>query len=107
MTTHSLFWLFGTLKCVICAAGVALAAAVVVIIGLAAGLGVEKSKSSPSSSDDVCMSPSCVELSQQILASLDDSIDPCDDVYKFACNRFVQNAIIPDGEYIVRITQEA
>ena len=73
----------------------------VVIIGLAAGLGVEMSKSSPSSSNDVCMTPSCVELSQQILASLDDSIDPCDDVYKFACNRFVQNAIIPDGEYIL------
>ena len=69
--------------------------AVVIVIGLAAGLGVEKSRNS--SDSGTCMTADCVALSNQILQSLDETVDPCQDFYQFVCNKFDQMAIIPDG----------
>ena len=66
---------------------------VIVIIGLAAGLGVEISRT-----ENICTTPACVELSSQLLANLNQSVDPCDDFYHFACQGFIEDAILPFGK---------
>ena len=85
--------------------GIALAAGIIIIVGLAAGLGVEKARGTSTSEDTTCTTPSCIELSNQILSSLDDSIDPCNDFYLFSCNGFIRKTIIPFGEcHLLTIT---
>jgi hypothetical protein len=76
-----------------CYAGILLTAAV---IGMAAGLGVVMAKNRGNRD---CSSPTCVDLSDQILSRLDQSINPCDDFYAFACNGFIANTIIPYGKF--------
>lgn len=51
----------------------------------------------PTPSLSTCTTRECVELGSQILASLDESVHPCDDFYKFACNRFLKESIFPYG----------
>lgn len=36
-----------------------------------------------------------------ILENMDQTIEPCDDFYKFACGKFMKNTIIPDDKPIV------
>lgn len=95
-------------------------AAVLAIIGLGVGIKLEhdqigSKKAPPTSSSslhpsptpsptpspalETCYSPECVELSEQILSKLDRSVDPCDNFYKFACNRFLNESIIPYGKF--------
>ncbi|CAD7093917.1 unnamed protein product [Hermetia illucens] len=45
-----------------------------------------------------CLNEHCIHASSQILKSIDRSIDPCDDFYAFACNRWIKNNPIPDGK---------
>ena len=49
-------------------------------------------------SASTCLTPQCVELGSQVLSSLDQSVHPCDDFYKFVCNKYLNNTIIPYGE---------
>ena len=72
--------------------------AVIAVIGLAVGLGVERSKAA---GPPLCTTRACVDLSSQILSAMDQSVDPCDDFYAFACSRFVEEAISPFGKYLV------
>lgn len=76
---------------------VALGIGFIAAVGAVIGLAVAFATKGDSSSTNVCTSDACVDLSNQILEALDESIDPCDDFYKFACNKFDQQAIIPDG----------
>ena len=75
-------------------AGVVLIASIASIIGLAAAL-TRKSAAKHS----LCLTPECVELGNQVLSSLDESVNPCDDFYKFACNKYLKQAIIPFGGF--------
>ena len=76
-----------------------MAIAVVIIIGLAADLGVEKSQADSSSAVGAatCTTPGCIDASAEILSHLDESIDPCEDINQFACNGFAEEQILPFG----------
>ena len=65
----------------------------VVIAGLSIGVNRLEATSSKT-----CLDPECVELGAQVLASLDETFDPCVDFYKFACNKALEQTIIPFGE---------
>ena len=42
------------------------------------------------------MTPGCVKAASQIIQNMDDSVDPCDDFYKFACGGFIKKTAIPE-----------
>ena len=82
------------------------------IIALAVPLGVinEKYRSSSSSASTsttqpatttTCLTPECVKLAASVLAAIDQTVDPCTDFYKFSCGNWIQNTIIPTGEFII------
>ena len=73
---------------------IGLVTAFVSLVNLGLFIGLAKAWQDSSS----CLDPECVELGAQVLASLDETFDPCVDFYKFACNRALEQAIIPFGE---------
>lgn len=38
--------------------------------------------------DDICLTPGCVHAASKMLEQMDDSVEPCDDFYNFACGTF-------------------
>ncbi|XP_031639286.1 neprilysin-2-like [Contarinia nasturtii] len=46
--------------------------------------------------DNVCQTPGCIHEASRILGQMDESVDPCNDFYSFACGKFVKETIIPD-----------
>lgn len=47
---------------------------------------------------DVCSSPVCESEAESVLAKLDETVDPCEDFYRFACGRFLNSTAIPDDK---------
>lgn len=43
-----------------------------------------------------CMTPGCVKAASEILKNMDESVNPCDDFYQFACGGFIKKTVIPD-----------
>lgn len=43
-----------------------------------------------------CMTPGCVKAASEILNNMDESVNPCDDFYQFACGGFIKKTVIPD-----------
>ncbi|CAF3975020.1 unnamed protein product [Adineta steineri] len=63
--------------------------------------GLEKSKTNPSPppptpSDDLCLTPFCVKAADYILDSIDETAEPCEDFYQFACGSWLKSARIPE-----------
>ncbi|KAI8330426.1 hypothetical protein BC941DRAFT_485542 [Chlamydoabsidia padenii] len=56
------------------------------------------SLSVPSSSSEVCATPSCIQSAVNILADIDFNVDPCSDFYQYTCGGWLKNATIPDSE---------
>ncbi|CAO1406059.1 unnamed protein product [Diamesa serratosioi] len=50
---------------------------------------------------EVCLTAGCVEAAQSISMHMDQTVDPCDDFYHFACGSFVNETIIPDDKIFV------
>ena len=49
-------------------------------------------------SGEVCLTPGCVKAAANILETIDDTKDPCNNFYEFACSTFLQEAVIPDHD---------
>lgn len=44
------------------------------------------------------MKEPCVHAASEILNSIDQQVNPCDDFYAFACNKWIKNNPIPEGK---------
>lgn len=51
--------------------------------------------------DRVCLTPGCVHAASKMLEQMEQSVEPCDDFYEFACGRYVEDTIIPDDKVSV------
>lgn len=49
-----------------------------------------------SEQNDVCSTPACKLEAENIIAKLNESVDPCEDFYLFACGTFLNQTTIPD-----------
>ncbi|KAF9977852.1 hypothetical protein BGZ73_004607 [Actinomortierella ambigua] len=45
--------------------------------------------------NDLCKTPECKAMADEIIANMDPAVDPCGDFYAFACGGFVQRKEIP------------
>ena len=83
--------------------GVVIAALLAVVIALAVVLGVERAEKVDradkvdGASEDVCLTDGCIQLSAQITASLNQSVDPCENFYQFSCGNWERTNIIDPG----------
>ncbi|KAK7071727.1 NEDD8 protease nep2 [Halocaridina rubra] len=51
----------------------------------------------PSPEDQkICLTKGCVRSANSLIDSMDDTVPPCEDFFKFACGGFLQKKIIPD-----------
>lgn len=50
---------------------------------------------------NVCSTPGCIHAASAILESLDETVQPCDDFYHFACGKFLDETIIPEEKVTV------
>lgn len=51
-----------------------------------------------SENNDVCSSAICELEAENVLAKLDETVDPCEDFYRFACGSFLNETTIPDDK---------
>ena len=87
-------------------AGVIVITLVAAVIALAVTLGVEMGKDTnqmgpgtgEQTGDDVCLTDGCIQLSAQIAASMNQSVDPCEDFYEFSCGNWIRNNVIDPGK---------
>ncbi|CAF1353005.1 unnamed protein product [Adineta steineri] len=43
---------------------------------------------------DLCLRPYCIKAANYLLESIDETINPCEKFYEFACGKYIKNAII-------------
>lgn len=48
------------------------------------------------SDNDYCFTKGCIQTAADLLDKLDETADPCDDFYQFACGSFIEETVIPD-----------
>ncbi|CAF0840982.1 unnamed protein product [Rotaria sordida] len=46
--------------------------------------------------DDVCFTPYCVKAANYLIESIDETVEPCEDFFHFACGTWIKNTRIPD-----------
>lgn len=72
----------------------------IIVIVLASLLGVEVNRrkaAAASAQQGMCLTSACVQASAQVAAGLNESVDPCDDFYQFACGSWIKDNIIAQG----------
>lgn len=48
-----------------------------------------------------CKTSGCIEAAKQIKSYLDESVDPCDNFYEFACGKYINTTEIPAGKGMI------
>jgi len=48
------------------------------------------------SNTDYCFTKGCIQTAADLLDKLDETANPCDDFYQFACGSFIEETVIPD-----------
>jgi len=56
--------------------------------------------------DDLCLTNSCVQTAASIFASINRTVDPCDDFHEFVCGRWIKSNVIPKGHSTWSTTKE-
>ncbi|CAF4670868.1 unnamed protein product, partial [Rotaria sp. Silwood2] len=46
--------------------------------------------------NDLCVTPSCIKAANYLLDSIDESVEPCENFFQFACGTWLKNNRIPD-----------
>ena len=49
------------------------------------------------SSPEICLTQGCVQLAAQMIAAMNQSVDPCENFYEFTCGNWEQRNWIPPG----------
>lgn len=52
-------------------------------------------------SSNLCVTHGCINAAGSVLDSIDESIDPCDNFYEFACGSYKNNTFIPDEKVTI------
>jgi len=55
-----------------------------------------ESQARNSGSPAMCLTEGCIGTAHMILQNMNQSVDPCDDFYQFACGGFEERVVIPD-----------
>ncbi|XP_026645838.1 membrane metallo-endopeptidase-like 1 isoform X3 [Microtus ochrogaster] len=68
------------------------------LLGTLVALGVLYSRAirEPSQQNDVCVTPGCVIAAARILQNMDNSQEPCDNFYQYACGGWLRRHVIPE-----------
>ncbi|XP_055373967.1 neprilysin-2 [Condylostylus longicornis] len=61
---------------------------------------------SESDKNKICLTKECIHTASKILDSMESSIEPCDDFYRFACGNFLKKTAIPEDKVTVNTFSE-
>ncbi|TMS33410.1 hypothetical protein L596_001154 [Steinernema carpocapsae] len=62
----------------------------------AAGAGAETTETPP---DEICTTEGCVQAANNLIMAMNNSVDPCDNFYEYACGKWNRNHPIPDDMF--------
>lgn len=48
-----------------------------------------------------CETPGCIEAATKVMSYIDESLDPCDNFYEFACGTYLRNTQVPEDKVTV------
>ncbi|XP_008479985.1 neprilysin-2-like [Diaphorina citri] len=59
---------------------------------------IQKPQSSADDAPEICYSEGCIHTASKLLSNMNQSVDPCQDFYRFTCGRFLEESVIPDDK---------